>query len=482
MKLLSRLLFPLMSCALFLALGCRDSKPDGPAIQAIQPASGPRGTTVEITGRGLGGARRVLFNGTEAQAFQEVDEGRILANVPTGATTGPIRVETREGDTLASPGTFTVTPGPSALTLAEAGWYLTQATQDLDRSVPLVANRDGFLRVFLRASALNLASPSIRATIIRPDGQIWTALAQPPGLSVPVRLDEGTLEASWNLPVPGTALAPGSLLTLALVPGGAMPEAAPVWNEGPRPLDVRVMQPLRVTLVPIVQANGAQGDVTLGGTRTLADWADLLKRLFPVATTAGGVDIQVGTPLASTQTLVPDNDGPWAATINELELKRMADNALDRFYFGVVRLGWDSGTLGLTGLGALTHTPFALGTDAPDAYQRTFAHEMGHVLGRDHAPCGGVVAAPGNWPDAGARNGAYTGGRIGIFGLDVARRELKDPARCTDIMGYCADTWISDFTYRGILNRGFAIQPAPAGQNRPAAAYRSAGSLNPRLP
>jgi len=223
--------------------------------------------------------------------------------------------------------------------------------------------------------------------------------------------------------------------------------------------------------------------VTQGGARTPADWADLLKRLFPVATMAGGVDIQVGTPLASAQTLVPDNDGPWAAMIDELELKRMADNAGDRFYFGVVRLGWDDGTLGLTGLGALTHAPFALGTDAPGAYQRTFAHEMGHVLGRDHAPCGGVAPAPGNWPGAGARNGAYTGGRIGVYGLDVALGQVKDPARCTDIMGYCADTWISDFTYRGILDRGLAVQAAPAGQNRQAAACRQApGNLSPRRP
>jgi hypothetical protein len=45
------------------------------------------------------------------------------------------------------------------------GWYITQAVQTLDRSVPLVARRDGVLRVFLRASAANHAAPTVRVTI-----------------------------------------------------------------------------------------------------------------------------------------------------------------------------------------------------------------------------------------------------------------------------------------------------------------------------
>jgi len=38
------------------------------------------------------------------------------------------------------------------------GWYVTQAVQKLDRSVPLVAGRDGVLRVFLTANAANQAT------------------------------------------------------------------------------------------------------------------------------------------------------------------------------------------------------------------------------------------------------------------------------------------------------------------------------------
>jgi hypothetical protein len=64
--------------------------------------------------------------------------------------------------------------------------------------------------------------------------------------------------------------------------------------------------------------------------------------------------------------------------------------------------------------------------------------------------------------------GKYRNARIGVFGFDVALGVLKDPQICTDIMAYCPDKWVSDFTYRGILD----WRQNTAGG--PYAAYRTA--------
>jgi hypothetical protein len=70
------------------------------------------------------------------------------------------------------------------------------------------------------------------------------------------------------------------------------------------------------------------------------------------------------------------------------------------------------------------------------------AHELGHVWGRQHSPCGNPENV-GQYP--------YAGGLIGVYGMDVGRAELK-PRSSPDIMSYCFNNpWISDYTYTEIM-------------------------------
>ncbi|MGA3042225.1 MAG: IPT/TIG domain-containing protein, partial [Bryobacteraceae bacterium] len=66
------------------------------------------GTAVTILGTNLSGAGKVFFNRTAA-VFTVVSATEITTTVPTGATTGKVRVTTPNG-TLASNVTFRVTP------------------------------------------------------------------------------------------------------------------------------------------------------------------------------------------------------------------------------------------------------------------------------------------------------------------------------------------------------------------------------------
>ncbi len=77
------------------------------AISGFAPAAGPAGTFVVISGKFLGGATAVTFNGTPAASFAVNAAGQVTAVVPAGATSGVIRV-TVPGGTVASATAFTV--------------------------------------------------------------------------------------------------------------------------------------------------------------------------------------------------------------------------------------------------------------------------------------------------------------------------------------------------------------------------------------
>ncbi len=80
-----------------------------PVITSFSPTSGTVGTSVTINGTNFNSASVVTFNGTSA-SFTLNSNIKITATVPSGATTGPIRVTT-PGGTAISSSNFTVTSG-----------------------------------------------------------------------------------------------------------------------------------------------------------------------------------------------------------------------------------------------------------------------------------------------------------------------------------------------------------------------------------
>jgi Pectate lyase superfamily protein/IPT/TIG domain len=78
-----------------------------PSIISVSPSSGQVGTAVTITGTALTNGTQVSFNGVVA-ALNTVTYSQIATSVPTGATSGPLKVTTRWGSTNAA-SDFTVT-------------------------------------------------------------------------------------------------------------------------------------------------------------------------------------------------------------------------------------------------------------------------------------------------------------------------------------------------------------------------------------
>ena len=336
-------------------------------------------------------------------------------------------------------------PPPPPLNITLQGWYLTQAIQKLDRSVPLVAKRDGLLRVFLRANTANQVAPSVRVTLTGGAGAPWQRTIPAPKASVTTAFAESDLASSWNLPIPGNVLAEHGHIQLEVDPDGATAGIAAAARNIQSALDVRRAAIMRITLVPVTQS-GLTGEIT-GNGRTLQSWVARFRALFPVPQ---HIDVQVApTPLVTTANLNQGGHG-WAQLHGELEHLRQADEltgAVGRYYYGVVKRSNGLGTLGETPV----QSHVAAGWDGPN-YQDTFAHEMGHALGMAHAPCGlGLPAGHpvyGLWPN----DPAHADAQLGAAGMDVAARSPKPATAFKDIMSYCPPYWVSDHTYTFIMN------------------------------
>jgi hypothetical protein len=133
-------------------------------------------------------------------------------------------------------------------------------------------------------------------------------------------------------------------------------------------------------------------------------------------------------------------NGAWGTILSEVLALRSGD-ASARYYYGVVRTGYSSGIAGMA-TWAAARTP-AIGWDRLPSASGVMAHEVGHNLGRSHAPCGGAGGPDASYP--------HPGGSIGVWGLDVAALLLKNPATHYDLMGYCDPDWVSDFNWSAMV-------------------------------
>jgi hypothetical protein len=71
------------------------------SITTIQPASGPSGTPVAISGVGFADVTAVLFNGVKAQ-FETLSDTTLTAKAPASGTNGPIQIITPLGSTFSA--------------------------------------------------------------------------------------------------------------------------------------------------------------------------------------------------------------------------------------------------------------------------------------------------------------------------------------------------------------------------------------------
>lgn len=107
-------------------------------------------------------------------------------------------------------------------------------------------------------------------------------------------------------------------------------------------------------------------------------------------------------------------------------------------------------------------------------------HELAHTYGRGHANYCGAGGGPG-YPYTGGRISPSLTGNNAIYGFDISTRAIYGPD-WKDVMTYCDNQWLGDFTYEGLMTyfQTHAVSP-PADRRLLNQMDRLlvAGSINP---
>lgn len=410
----------------------------------------PSGTSAAVTVTGPNSYNQTV---TSSQTLSSLTPGvytvaaaDIVApgGTPYTATPATQDVTVTAGSTASSTVTYSP-PSGGTLNLSIPAMYLTQSTQTLTGTVPLVQNRNGLLRIFVVANQVNVATPAVRVRFYQDYVLQSEQTISAPGASVPTSIDESSLSFSWNIPVAGALIGPGLSVVAEVDPGNTVVESDESDNAfpsgAPQAFSVRSVPTFNITLVPIRQrGNNTTGNVSSANSSA---FLDAVQRMHPVSS----INVAVRAPYLTTtsDTLEDDNgNSAWGTILGELDVLRTITDKSSRYYYGVAKVGYSSGVAGVAYVSSSSSPErVGLGWDYLPTGSMVAAHEVAHNWGRNHAPCGNPSGVDTQYPQA--------DGSIGNYGLDVAAGVVKAPLT-GDIMGYCDPKWIGSYTYIAAMN------------------------------
>ena len=324
-----------------------------------------------------------------------------------------------------------------------AAAYLTQRVQSWDDPVPLLAGQPALLRVFVTAAQAGTATmPDVRATFFVDGTERHSVHIAATTQPIPSEVMEGDLALSANAEIPDRVIAPGLEMVIEVDPGGTLDSALGVTKripeEGRMAVDVRPVQPLRLTLIPFLNEtepdSSALADVSAmaadpDGHELLRD----VRSLLPIAelTVEAHEPVIVSTP----------DVGSMLGQVAAMRLLEGGSGYWMGIWDGVLNAGLNPVSYGRARLGS--------GESVSVRHAPTIAHELGHNLGLLHAPCGSPAGADPWFP--------HDDGRTGAWGYDVKKHTLVTP-QAPDIMSYCWTglIWISDYFFNKALSHRLA--------------------------
>jgi hypothetical protein len=209
--------------------------------------------------------------------------------------------------------------------------------------------------------------------------------------------------------------------------------------------------PIKLRIIPV--------RYDFDGSQRLPDTSqeqiELTKRSLYDMFPATRIDATVrSNPLVWTEEVRPDGAG-WGELLQAVLDERAADKpSRDTYYVGAFAPNDSFGEYCMQGCVAGL-APVASPASPADRgvlvlgyagryVAETVVHELGHVHGRMHAPCGGAQGIDPMFP--------YKSGEIGVTGYRLSDSALI-PSSSTDVMGYCGPQWVSDYTYRAVGQR-----------------------------
>ncbi len=332
---------------------------------------------------------------------------------------------------------------------------------DLEDQVPIIAGRDAMARVFVSTDA-SYDHADIVARLIIGEHELEHIKI------ITSKSSKFSLSSTFNFDVDGSMLdSPESWRVELLQPRAQSSGDNPSAITDAVPLELPTQGgTLKILLIPILYGADESQRAPDTSPEQLALYREAFLATYPVS----GVEISVGEPLA-TETMLEPAGGGWDDMLHAMTALR-SERAVpeDTYLYGLVSPASDQASyceagciLGnsyynQSGSGSL-RVGVGLGFSGAEAVSIAL-HELGHQHGRPHAPCEVPDPDP-SYP--------YPDGQIGRWGFDPRNRTLVAPEGASDFMSYCAPAWISDYTFRALLERSQLVSATSGNEEASSA-------------
>ncbi len=344
--------------------------------------------------------------------------------------------------------------------------------------VPIVAGKDAFLRVgFTLDPAFTPREIRVKVTLESASTDVEPVDAKAP-LNAPS--SHGSVASTLNVVIPGASILADTTFRIDLFEANpdakvSDPAGVPGYPEsGTVALGAKYIgEGTRIVLVPIVYNADGSGRTPDTSDAQLELYRSLVQAMYPTPV----VNLEVGAAWSYNGADVQAFGNGWDNILTAFaNAHHGAGSDPKAYYYGLFQpaSSFNQYCQGgcVTGLSfgaddpnyADARSSVSLGFSGSD-FAETFAHELGHAHGQlGHSPCGGAGSVDPQYP--------HSGGSIGVFGMDVATQTLKDPS-LKDLMGYCPNTWISDYNYKNFFERTKALGQSAFVKHGPPERWRA---------
>jgi hypothetical protein len=405
----------------------------------------------------------------------------------------------------------------STFTPSLDGTEVTQAIQDMNHSVTLVASKNTVVRVYLSSPSLGSAVTVRGELALRrfPSGPRVTVPSLNTVVLNPVQIGQldakrRNVQLSLNFLLPANQTTAGplyiSLARLTNASTGIPFDVSQNNLDATRTVTFTASAPLRVRILGIRYQCSGTPPVTYSPSQLDFDLTNSwLRRAYPVAQVISSqaiIDATFGTQpfdcsgCSADPPIYPFGCGDvnaQVAAIRALDVSGGTDKRTH--YYGLVS---DGGCF-MRGCAAIPSTadPSAVGSgptgsnswgwDFDGSYGDWYTgHELGHTFGRLHVGSGcGESSDDPNYPFV---NGQLANADDAFVGFDVGDPAQNLPMVALpgvdwhDVMTYCDFQWLSSYTYEGIRLRLAAEDNLPPGPSPGPGSGPGAGRPDERFP
>ena len=305
--------------------------------------------------------------------------------------------------------------------------YMVQAVQSRSYPVPVVAEKEALLRVFVTATRTTTETlPPATATFYVDDAETYSVEIDGTSEPIPTEIDDGSLDKSLNVTIPDSVIEEGLSVVIEIDPDSTIDAeilaAKRIPESGELDLGVEGVPDFELTAIPFLYTEEPDSSVI----ETVEEMADDEEGHELLHDTYDLLPIEEMTVVAHDPVEINSRSG--LHVLSRTKAIRAAESG-SGYWMGLMTSFSD--------VQGLADRPGTSSASVPDVW--VMAHELGHNLSLRHAPCGGAGGSDPAYP--------YEGGSIGAWGYDHRGDSLIDKDEAKDLMTYCEPVWVSDFHF-----------------------------------